>query len=119
LHAVGNPAGFKHFDQIVGWKIFSSMYSKNANVFAAMPSLHAAYPLLTVLYGSSSKSICVQSVFVLFTISVWFSAVYSRHHYVFDVLAGGLCALCAYVVYRFLARQPTIDRYLDIYSRSI
>ena len=95
------------------------MYSKNANVFAAIPSLHAAYPLLTVLYGSLSKKLWLHVVFVLFTFGVWFSAVYSRHHYVLDVLAGGLCAIAAYLLYRFLSRRSPIDRLLDAYSKLI
>ena len=119
IKAPGNPAGFKHFDRLTGIKIFSSMYSKNANVFAAIPSLHAAYPLITVLYGSLSKKLWLHIGFVLFTLSVWFSAVYSRHHYVLDVLAGGICAVTAYVLYRLISRIPTINRLLIAYSKLI
>lgn len=119
IKAPGYPAGFIHFDQIIGLKIFSSMYSKNANVFAAIPSLHAAYPLITVLYGSLSKKLWLHIAFVFFTFSVWFSAVYSRHHYVLDVLAGGTCAVTAYVLYRLLTRVPTINRLLTAYSKII
>jgi len=95
------------------------MYSKNANVFAAIPSLHAAYPIITVLYGSLSKRLWVHIGFVFFSLSVWFSAVYSRHHYVLDVLAGGMCALTAYTIYRLLSRIPTINRLLVAYSKLI
>ena len=95
------------------------MYSKNANVFAAIPSLHAAYPLLTVLYGSLSKRFWLHIAFALFTLSVWFSAVYSRHHYVLDVLAGAMVALTAYVLYRLLSRVPTVNRLLVFYSKLI
>ncbi|CAF4138818.1 unnamed protein product, partial [Rotaria magnacalcarata] len=109
LNVPGNAAGFIHFDQITGLKVFSSMYSKNANVFAAIPSLHAAYPLITVLYGSLSKKLWLHIGFVFFTFSVWFSAVYSRHHYVLDVIAGGMCALTAFILYRLLCRIPTIN----------
>ncbi len=119
INARGNPAGFIHFDHITGLKVFSSMYSKNANVFAAIPSLHAAYPLITVLYGSLSKKFWLQIAFVLFTLSVWFSAVYSRHHYVLDVIAGGICAVTAYTLYRALSRIPTINRLLVAYSKLI
>ena len=119
ISAVGHPAGFIHFDRITGINLFSSMYSKNANVFAAIPSLHAAYPLITVLYGSLSKRLGVQIAFVLFTLSVWFSAVYSRHHYVLDVLAGGTCALTAFLLYRLLSRIPAIHRLLTNYSQWI
>lgn len=119
INARGNPAGFIHFDELTGLKIFSSMYSKNANVFAAIPSLHAAYPLLTVLYGSLSKKLSLHVAFVFFTLSVWFSAVYSRHHYVLDVLAGGLCALTAYFIYRLLSRISMINRFLVAYCKLI
>ncbi|CAF1137995.1 unnamed protein product [Rotaria sp. Silwood1] len=119
LNVPGNPAGFIHFDQITGLKVFSSMYSKNANVFAAIPSLHAAYPLITVLYGSLSKKLWLHITFVLFTLCVWFSAIYSRHHYVIDVLAGGMCAITAYILYRLLSRIPTINRLLNAYNKLI
>lgn len=119
INARGNPAGFIHFDQIIGLPIFASMYSKNANVFAAIPSLHAAYPLITVLYGSLSKKLWLQILFIGFTLSVWFSAVYSRHHYVLDVLAGAMCALTAYIIYRLLNRIPLINRFLTAYNRLI
>ncbi|CAF1056379.1 unnamed protein product [Adineta steineri] len=119
MKAPGSPAGFIHFDQITGIKIFSSMYSKNANVFAAIPSLHAAYPTITVLYGSLSKKLWLHIGFVFFTFGVWFSAVYSGHHYVIDVLAGGTCAVTAYTLYRLISRIPTINRLLVAYSKLI
>ncbi|CAF0997229.1 unnamed protein product [Rotaria sordida] len=115
----GNPAGFMHFDKITGLRIFSSMYSKNANVFAAIPSLHAAYPVITVLYGSLSKRLWLHIGFVLFTLSVWFSAVYSGHHYVIDVLAGGTCAVIAYILYHLISRIPIINRLLVAYKASV
>ena len=119
VKAPGHPAGFQNFDRLTGLKIFSMIYSKNANVFAALPSLHAAYPVLTVLYGSLSKKLWLHIGFVLFTLSVWFSAVYSRHHYVLDVLAGGTCAITAYILYRILSRLPSINKFLTAYSKSI
>lgn len=115
----GHAAGFQNFDRLTGLKIFSMIYSNNPNVFAALPSLHAAYPVLTVLYGSLSKKLWLHIGFVLFTLSVWFSAVYSRHHYIVDVLAGGTCAITAYILYRILSRLPTINRFLTAYSKSI
>ena len=119
LKVPGNPAGLIHFDEIIGLKIFSSMYSKNANIFATMPSLHAAYPVIAVLYGSLSKKVWLHMAFVLFTFGIWFSAVYSRHHYVLDVLAGGICALTAYILYQLLSRMPTVNKLLTAYSKVI
>ena len=87
--------------------------------FAALPSLHAAYPVLTILYGSLSKKLWLQIGFVFFTLSVWFSAIYSRHHYLLDVLAGGTCAVTAYILYRLLSRLGRINRLLVAYSKLI
>ncbi|CAF0918171.1 unnamed protein product [Didymodactylos carnosus] len=116
----GNPAGFTYFEQITGFKIFSSMYAKNANVFAAIPSLHAAYPLLCVLYGNLSKKLWLQIFFVLFTLGIWFSAVYSRHHYVLDVLLGATCSLSAYLIYKILSTKvPAVIKVLNNYEKII
>jgi hypothetical protein len=39
-------AGLLRFDRYFGINLFSGMYSKGSNVFAAMPSLHSSYPLI-------------------------------------------------------------------------
>ncbi|CAF0785689.1 unnamed protein product [Didymodactylos carnosus] len=116
----GNPAGFIYFEQITGLKIFSGMYAKNANVFAAIPSLHAAYPVLCVLYGNLSKKLWLQILFVLLTLGIWFSAVYSRHHYVLDVLSGGLCSVSAYFIYKILSTKVAwVIKFLNNYEKVI
>ena len=43
LNTPGNVAGLGRFDELTGLTIFDSIYGRNANVFAAVPSLHAAY----------------------------------------------------------------------------
>ena len=42
LDTPGNVAGLGRFDELLGCSIFNSIYGRNANVFAAVPSLHAA-----------------------------------------------------------------------------
>ena len=51
LHTPGNVAGLGHFDQLTGIPVFQALYGKNSNVFAAVPSLHAAYMLVTTIYA--------------------------------------------------------------------
>ena len=41
LNTPGNVAGLGRFDEIFGVSVFDSIYGRNANVFAAVPSLHA------------------------------------------------------------------------------
>lgn len=89
LHAPGNVAGLGRFDALTGIPVFHSIYGKNANVFAAVPSLHAAYMLLTTVYAilTRQKKLTI-ALFAFICLGIWFTAVYSGHHYVIDVLLG-------------------------------
>lgn len=109
----GSRAGLEHFDQIINYPLFKNIYNKNANVLAAMPSLHATYPL-TVLFYSIKKRMSVFwiSLFSVFTIGIWFSAVYSNHHYIIDVLAGILVAtIWFYMFNNFIVIKKTLLKY--------
>lgn len=89
----GNTAGLSRFDAYFGVEIFKGLYEKSSNVFAAMPSLHSAYPLIVLFYGIRNKLGWINLLLATITIGIWFAAVYSSHHYVLDVLAGITCAL--------------------------
>ncbi len=84
----GGVAGLKYFDQITGFPIFESIYKKNSNVFAAIPSLHSTYPFIVLYYGIQKRMGLVNIIFAIMCIGIWFTAVYTGHHYVIDVLAG-------------------------------
>lgn len=88
----GNTAGLHRFDDYFGVTVFKSLYAKGSNVFAAMPSLHSAYPAIVLYYGIKSRLGWFNVVFAIVTAGIWFAAVYTSHHYVLDVLAGITCA---------------------------
>ncbi len=90
---LSSAAGLKRVDDLLGIPLFDSIYSRNANIFAAIPSLHAAYPLLLIFYGWKRKMGWMNLLFIVFTAGIWFTAVYSYHHYVIDLVAGAVCAL--------------------------
>lgn len=94
LNTPGNMAGLARFDELTGIPLFSSIYGRNANVFAAVPSLHSAY-LVVVLYYAIRKrcNLAILFTVVVFLCGIWFTAVYTSHHYVIDVILGILCAL--------------------------
>ena len=120
LHGTpGNAAGLLNFDAFFGIRLFTSMYEKNANVFAAIPSLHSAYPVLCLLYAWRLKKKWLNTGFAIFTGGIWFSAVYSRHHYVIDVLAGGAVAVGGYLLFEYLATQTRLKNWLDILLKRI
>ena len=108
-----------NFDNLVGWPIFKTFYSGNANVFAAVPSLHAANPVTCLLASFQLKNRILSAVFFLVTCGMWFGAIYGNHHYFIDVLSGALVALMAFFVIQVLLRRTPVNQYLLRYERII
>ena len=106
-HTPGNTAALSRFDQMSGLGIFEGLYSKSSNVFAAMPSLHAAYMLLVVFFSWRNGFSKYTLLFSVITLGIWFTAVYTNHHYIVDVLAGILTAVLAYFLFGFFLRLQT------------
>lgn len=109
----GNPAGLLKFDAFFGIHLFAGMYSKSANVFAAIPSLHSAYPMLCLLYGWKLQKKWLNIAFAIFVAGVWFAAVYTRHHYVIDVIAGAVVAVGGYLLFEFLTTKTPLRRRIN------
>ena len=101
-HTPGNTAGMGRFDSLLHVHIFSGLYAKSSNVFAAMPSLHASYPLIVLYYGIRTRQGWTNLLFGTITAGIWFAAVYSSHHYLLDVLAGILCGLSGIALFNWL-----------------
>lgn len=94
LGTPGNVAGLEHFDSLIGYPLFHAIYCKNANVFAAIPSLHAAYNVVAFIYSLKIRNNRIwQTVIGIVAVGIWFSAVYSGHHYIIDVMLGIITAV--------------------------
>lgn len=91
LDAPPSPAGAIRFDELLGTSFFTGMYSKSANVFGAIPSLHIAYPLLALYFAFRLGALRKFSVF--YYLSLCFAAVYLNHHYIIDLIWGSAYAL--------------------------
>lgn len=115
----GNAAGLLNFDRLLGINLFAGMYQKNANVFAAIPSLHSAYPVLCLLYGRRLKKPWLNVVFAIFVLGIWFSAVYTRHHYLIDVIAGGAVALVSYYAFEYLSEKTALKRWFAAFVQQL
>lgn len=89
---------------------FSSwvMRNGNPNPIAAMPSLHAAYPTLVLLFTLFHWRM-LSPIAALYCLGLWFSVIYIGDHYVIDVLAGILYAAITFfalrAVYGLVARR--------------
>jgi len=114
----GNTAGLGRFDAFFNIPVFASIYSKSSNVFAAMPSLHSSYPVIVLYYGLRNKLGFFNAFFVLVMLGIWFTAVYTSHHYVLDVIAGISCAIVGIYLFNGLAKtnvlKPRLKRYAKI-----
>lgn len=72
-------------------------YNFEPNKVAAIPSLHAAYPVLVFLFAL--KFFGKKALFFLpYVIGVWISIVYLGEHYVIDALLGGLYAVVIFYI---------------------
>lgn len=121
LNTPGNVAGLGRFDELLGCSVFHSIYGRNANVFAAVPSLHAAYMVVAVAYAIMGR--CKKWLIALFSVimaGIWWTAVYSGHHYLIDVMLGISCALLGVLVFeQGLMKWGAFKRFFERYSRYI
>lgn len=113
LNTPGNVAGFERFDDLLGMNIFHSIYGKNANVFAAIPSLHSAYNPIALFYAlKARKSLGWISVLTIVSVGIWWAAVYSCHHYIIDVMLGVLCTIIGIAIIELIIyRIPSISSF--------
>lgn len=115
----GNTAGLQKFDDSFHIHLFSGMYAKSSNVFAAMPSLHSAYPVIVLYYGIKSKLKWMNIFFAFVMIGIWWAAIYTSHHYVLDVLAGASCALLGIGLIQWLKHITWFQKFIAIYLTKI
>ncbi|MDE6811220.1 MAG: phosphatase PAP2 family protein, partial [Muribaculaceae bacterium] len=114
----GDVAGLGGFDRMTGLGIFNALYARNANVFAAMPSLHSAYTFVAFLYSFKARSsIAWKIILGTVTLGIWFTAVYTSHHYLLDVAGGIGVTILGYCLFEYiLMRLPGFRRFLRGYS---
>lgn len=114
----GETAGLGRWDSMMGIGIFDSLYSRNSNVFAALPSLHAAYMLITFIYSLRARCmVWLRALFAVICIGIWFTAVYTSHHYIIDVLAGIGVTFVGYLTFeQCLMRLKPFNRFINAYK---
>jgi membrane-associated phospholipid phosphatase len=78
-----------------------------SNPVAAVPSLHAAYALLVLLFAYAWRGRIAAWIAAPYTIGMWFTIVYLADHYVVDIVVGAAYAMtCWYLVPRLFRRTP-------------
>jgi hypothetical protein len=115
----GNTGGLARFDAYFDMPVFASIYSKSSNVFAAMPSLHSSYPVIVVYYGIRNRLGLFNLFFAVVMLGIWFTAIYTSHHYLLDVIAGICCAIVSIYLFNYLVAHTGLRRLLDKYAKAI
>lgn len=70
--------------------------NRYVNEVAAIPSLHAAYTMLVVLFFWNMVPRWARPLLVLYPLAMGFTLVYTGEHYVFDVVLGWVYAVGVY-----------------------
>ena len=121
LNTPGDVAGLGRFDAMTGLGIFDSLYSRNSNVFAAVPSLHSAYMVIAFYYSLKAKyPNFLRVVFGIIMLGIWFTAVYSAHHYIIDAILGASCAVLGIFIFeKLLLKWNAFARFINRYTEYI
>jgi membrane-associated phospholipid phosphatase len=94
--AASNPAALARVDGSLGLPVFATIYAQSAYVFGAMPSLHASYSTLAALV-CYPRGGALRVATLVFLGLMAYSALYLRHHYLVDVVAGVALAVALFV----------------------
>jgi inositol phosphorylceramide synthase catalytic subunit len=89
-------------------KLVTGLIRNAAQWFAAVPSLHGAYPVLLVLLAWRKQPWPVVAVLVVYAMSMWAATVVLNQHYVIDLIAGGLLAAGAFSVSQWQMRRASL-----------
>ena len=84
---------------------FPSVYNKIApNPVAAIPSLHAAYATLFVIFAFKLFKTRWKYISALYPAFIYFGTVYQGEHYAIDEILGALYAVAAYFIAPYVVR---------------
>lgn len=89
LGSAPSPGAAARFDALLGTQVFEDLYRHSIDVFGALPSLHAAYPVMAAILAFRTCELrWARWPAAGYAALMCFSAVYLQHHYVIDVVFG-------------------------------
>lgn len=118
---MGSEAGLARFDHLLGLSVFHDIYSKNANVFAAVPSLHSTYCLCAFIYALVGRTRWYVALPLgVIALGICWTAVYTGHHYTIDVLLGIALTFVVILLWEKLVLHiPSVERLFQSYARYV
>lgn len=112
---LGDPAGLGRVDAWLGYPHFTSIYEQGTYVFGAFPSLHVAPSIWIALW---TRKTGMRLAAWTYALSMSFFAVYLSHHYLIDVIGGGLVAGAVYFALAHTRLGQWPDRAADVIRSS-
>lgn len=106
----GDAAALLRVDGLLGIPLFENIYRQSAMVFAAFPSMHAAWPTLVALFSRRLIRPWTLVLLWLYTAWVWWAAIYLQHHYVVDIIGGILYALAVFYAVQIFWRARPVQK---------
>lgn len=114
---LGSAARLYQFDAITGVPVFKGIYDKSFNVFGAVPSLHSAYPVVSFFYARKAKLYTPSYLLFVYIWLTWFTAVFTNHHYIIDVLLGVVCAILAIFMIEKILLKGQFNNLINWYEK--
>lgn len=85
--------------------LIQGMIRNASQLFAAVPSLHGAYPVLLLLLLPRNTNRSAFTGVALYACAMWASTVVLNQHYIIDLVAGALLAIAAVRLEAFITRR--------------
>lgn len=105
-NVTGDPAIFSMLDTHFNNSFFTDLYSKSPIVFGSFPSLHAAWPIIACYFTMSKRHLWKRVIWPIYLIWIWWAAVYSKHHFIVDVLGGVVVSVIAILAHKYFLKKP-------------
>ncbi len=108
----GSAGALINFDRLIGKNFLQSIWDTfNSNLYAAIPSLHGAYPCVIAYFGMK-KFKRNRWLWPIYPIATWFSAVYLDEHYIIDLIIGLGYLVIAYYLVKWMLYPKVFERYV-------
>ena len=107
MMAVFDPPHLRSYFGLWEWSQGNWDSVNPVKIYASFPSLHCGLAMVTVIYSWRYSDLLPKRrlLFLLIApwiVSLWFSTVYLRHHWVVDVFAGWTLGVLSFVLARYL-----------------
>jgi hypothetical protein len=109
----GNAAGLERFDDLLGISLYKGMYSEGTNTFGAVPSMHAAFPMMLTYFSMKFGRKWLTLLAFISMIGIWYGAVYTSHHYILDIILGIVCGIIALIATESLINRKFVFKWYD------